>query len=176
MADAVELLDAARGRLAPRAERPADEALLYALFRSMALQDLAGISADDAAREALVGMQFVLQTAYRYPQARFDILEQDDLPVGRLVVDNEPQVFCFIDYVLLPERRASGLGRAIIAALLEHLARTGKPAQVKALCTNEPSLRMCRRFSFVQIDAAPPYLHCNGARLAARANRCAARI
>jgi len=157
------ILETDKGPVVFRPERPEDEELLYVLFRSWALPDLALMPVDDATKEALVLMQFRAQMAsYRaqFPQARFDIVEQDGVPIGRYVIDpgSDTEPVCFVDFVLLPERRNSGLGRAITAALLERYEREGRPVRLKVLHHNVPSQRMCAALGFVQIEAVPPFL------------------
>jgi RimJ/RimL family protein N-acetyltransferase len=157
------LLETAKGAVILRPERAEDEVLLYRLFHSWAFDDLALMPVDDATKEALVRFQFAGQMAsYRaqFPAARFDIVEQDGEPVGRLVVDpggaSEPA--CFVDFVLLPERRNSGLGRAIIAAVLEDYARLRRKVRLKILAYNAPSRRMCAALGFAEIEEQPPFI------------------
>ncbi len=156
-------LETAKGAVALRPERPEDEALLYRLFRSWALDELALLPADDAVKEALLRFQFGGQMATyraRFPAARFDIIEQAGEPVGRLVVDpgSETEPACFVDFVLLPERRNSGLGRAIIAAVLADYARLGRKVRLKILGHNAPSRRMCAALGFAEIEEQPPFI------------------
>jgi RimJ/RimL family protein N-acetyltransferase len=152
------VLETARGRIALRPEQAADAAFLYALFHSHMLAELAMMPVDAATKEQLVRMQFDSQTAtYRaqYPQARFDIVEQDGRPIGRLIVDSGADANCFVDFALLPDYRGGGLGTAIIAAVLREQTR---PVLCKVLYNNEASLRMCRRVGFVQIGGELPFL------------------
>lgn len=65
---------------------------------------------------------------------------------------------CFVDFVLLPERRRQGLGKAITRALLERYRRERKTVRLKVLSYNLPSHRLWFGCGFVQIDAHPPFL------------------
>jgi RimJ/RimL family protein N-acetyltransferase len=103
-------------------------------------------------------MQFNSQTVtYRaqYPAARFDIVERDGAPIGRLIVDDGAEAACIVDFALLPEHCGGGLGTAILAGVL---AGRTRPVWCQALCTNEPSLRICRRVGFVHIGGELPFL------------------
>ena len=154
-------METARGPVVLRPERPDDADFLYGLFRSHMRAELALMPVDDAVRDALVRMQFASQTAtYRaqYPAARFDIVERDGVPVGRLVVDDAADAACIVDFALLPEHRGGGLGSAIMAGTLARLAERPRPVRCKVLCTNAPSLRMCRRVGFVHIGGELPFL------------------
>jgi RimJ/RimL family protein N-acetyltransferase len=157
----VLVLETARGPIVLRPEQPADGDFLYTLFRRHTPVELATLPIDAATREALVGMQFNSQTAtYRaqYPAARFDIVERDGTPIGRLVVDDGAAAACIVDFALLPEHCGAGLGTAILAGMLARLAGWGRPVHCQVLCTNEPSLRMCRRVGFVHIGGELPFL------------------
>jgi RimJ/RimL family protein N-acetyltransferase len=151
-------LETTRGRIVLRPEQSADADFLYVLFRSHMLDELALMPVDAATKEHLVRMQFNSQTAtYRaqFPQARFDIVEQDDRPIGRLIVDAGGDAGCIVDFALVPDCRGGGLGTAILAAVLR---QQRQPVLSKVLYNNEPSLRMCRRVGFVQIGGELPFL------------------
>jgi RimJ/RimL family protein N-acetyltransferase len=155
------VLETARGPVVLRPEQPADRDFLYALFRSHAGVELAALAVDPATRDALVAMQFNSQTAtYRaeYPAARFDIVERAGAPIGRLVVDDARDAACIVDFALLPEHCGGGLGTAILAGVLASLAGRMRPVVCQVLCTNTPSLRMCRRVGFVHIGGELPFL------------------
>jgi RimJ/RimL family protein N-acetyltransferase len=156
-------LQTAKGPVTLRPERPDDEALLFRLFRSWALDDLERMPVDDATKENLVRFQFAGQMAtYRanFPAASFDIIERDGEPVGRLIVDpgdaREPA--CLVDFVLLPEQRNNRIGRAIISAVLAEQASLGRKVRVKILYHNEASQRMCAALGFVEISRDPPFI------------------
>jgi RimJ/RimL family protein N-acetyltransferase len=155
------MLRTARGQLWLRPECADDGAFLFALFRSHALAPLAAMPVDEATREALVRMQFASATAtYRaqFAAARFDIIERDGAPIGRLITDPGGATACMVDYALVPECRGGGLGTAIIAAVLEQLAPQDRPMRVTVAATNQPSLRLCARLGFRRVDDAMPLL------------------
>lgn len=154
-------LETASGPVRLRAERPGDDAFLFALFRSHMLVELATMPVDDATRDALVRMQFQSQTTtYRaqFPAARFDIVEIGDQPIGRIVIDPGGETGCIVDFALLPDSRGQGRGTAIMASVLAWFAPLGRPMRCKVMMHNEPSARMCRRVGFEQISADPPFL------------------
>jgi RimJ/RimL family protein N-acetyltransferase len=152
------VLQTARGQVVLRSEQSADADFLYDLFRSHMLTELALMPVDGATKEHLVRMQFNSQTAtYRaqFSKARFDIVEQDSSPIGRLIVDTGEDASCIVDFALVPERRGAGLGTAILAAVLR---QQRQPVLSKVLYNNEASLRMCRRVGFVHIGGELPFL------------------
>jgi len=152
-----------KGPVTLRPERPDDEALLFRLFRSWALEDLDRGPFDAATKENLLRFQFAGQTmTYRgnFPAASFDIIERDGEPIGRLIVDpgdaREPA--CLVDFVLLPEQRNNRIGRAIISAVLAEQASLGRKVRVKILHHNELSQRMCAALGFVEIGRDLPFI------------------
>jgi len=145
-----------------RPEREQDAGFLADLFRTTAGRDLSLMPIDEAMKAALLRMQFASQAAtYRaqYPAARFDIIEQDGVPIGRIVTDPGTEVGCIVDVALMPKQRARGLGTAILAAVLERFAHRRQRVQCQVLEGNEPSLRMFGRVDFRQVAHVPPFLH-----------------
>jgi ribosomal protein S18 acetylase RimI-like enzyme len=145
-----------------RPEQEQDAAFLANLFRTTAGRDLCLMPIDDAMKERLLRMQFASQSAtYRgqFPTARFDIIERDGEPIGRMVIDAGKEAGHIVDFALMPKRRARGLGTAMLAAVLERFARRGQRVRCEVLATNEPSLRMCQRVGFRPIDHVPPFVH-----------------
>ncbi len=154
-------LDTAAGPVTLRPETDADAGFLFALFRSHILTELAGLPVDDPTRERLAEMQFQAQTmTYRtnFPDARFDIVERQGIPIGRIVIDPGGETGCIVDFALMPDSRGQGLGSAVMIAALGLLAPLGRPVRSKVLIRNEPSLRMCLRAGFVRIEEMPPFL------------------
>ncbi len=147
--------------IALRPEQPRDEAFLFALFRDTALRELALMPVDDPIKESLVRMQFASQTTtYRqqFRDAHFDIVERNGVPIGRIVVDDGQDAGCIVDFALVPKTRSKGLGTAILAAVMQRFVRMQRRVLCKVLINNEPSLRMCQRIGFRQIEIIPPFL------------------
>ena len=154
-------LQTTAGAIVLRPERTEDTDFLFTVFRSHKLPELAAMPIDGATREALVRSQFQAQAmSYRawFPLARFDIVEHDGLPIGRIVIDPGGDTACIVDFALLPAHQGRGLGSAILAAVLQHLAPLRRPVRCKVLVHNEPSIRMCRRVGFRHIGGGPPFL------------------
>jgi RimJ/RimL family protein N-acetyltransferase len=145
-----------------RPEREQDTAFLANLFRDTAGRDISLMAIDEAMKDALIRMQFTSQAAtYRaqFPSARFDIIEQGGAPIGRIVIDPGTEAGRIVDIALMPQRRARGLGTAILAAVLDRFAGRRQRVLCQVLANNEPSLRMCHRVGFRQVSEAPPFLH-----------------
>ena len=154
-------IESKQGTLTLRPETSGDEEFLRGLFVATQASMLEHAPLDAAQKAALLEMQFRAQSAsYRagYPEARFDIIELDGRAIGRLIAAREEGAVRFVDFALSPERRAAGLGTALIGALIEEAAAQGLAVRVDVIWNNAPSLRLCGRLGFVQIGERPPHV------------------
>lgn len=109
----------------------------------------------------LVDMQFKSREfTYRtsHPTARFDVIEQGGVPVGRIVFDASSPTATLVDWALLPQHRGKGIGTAILSALLACCAERGQPVEALAFSTNDIGLHVLRRLGFVVIGNPEPYV------------------
>ena len=109
--------------LALRPMTPADRELLYRIYASTRIEELAVTGWDDSLKAAFLQMQFDAQHRYymeNYRDARFQIIEWDRAPVGRLYLARWSDEIRIVDIALLPEYRGRGFGSA---ALAEHPGR-----------------------------------------------------
>jgi RimJ/RimL family protein N-acetyltransferase len=150
------IIETKRGPFALRLERPEDDEFLFGLFRANNIDDLRLMGLPDEMVEQLIRFQYRSQTAtYRtlFPDAVFSIIEHDGETIGRLIEHDEQDVAYFVDFVLIPERQAQGLGSAFIRALMNDWAGRGRGVRVEILTNNEPSLKMCRKLGMVEGEA-----------------------
>ena len=135
--------------------RPATEAdreFLLALYAGTRA-DLAAVPWPEGQLEALLRMQFDAQDAdYRrsYPDASFDVVELDGVPVGRLYVDRGAETVRVVDISLLPEQRGRGLGARLLSAVLEEAAQTGRTVALQVEPGN-PAARLYDRLGFAPL-------------------------
>ena len=156
------ILETTKGPFVRRNEQPQDTDFLFSLFCSHTRPGLDAMPVSDAMKESLLRMQFQSQTAsYRaqYPDARFDILERDGTPFGRLIVQQHDGIATFVDFALMPDTRGDGTGTAVIARVLDQVSESCSVVRLSVLFNNEASLRLTRRFGFVQIGQTLPYVH-----------------
>ncbi len=150
------------GLLHLRPEHDDDTAFRLTLFRDSRLPEFALLAQLGAeAFDQIVRLQFQAQTAsYRtsFPQARFDIIELDGVPIGRIVVNRPGTVIHIVDQAVVPAWRNRGIGTAVMRALLEEAARDGLPVRLKVASSNDPSMRLYARLGFKIIEQAPFYL------------------
>jgi ribosomal protein S18 acetylase RimI-like enzyme len=111
--------------------------------------------------QKIMAHQFHAQTVgynAQFPQARFDIIELDGQPIGRIVVDRPGPLLHIVDQAIVPELRNRGIGTAIMRALMDEARRAGIPVQLEVASENDPSLKLYLRLGFVPIETVPLYI------------------
>jgi GNAT superfamily N-acetyltransferase len=145
------------GVLSMRPETPGDEAFLFKLFASHADRPLRQAGLAEAAVATMVDLQYRSANATHralFPEALYSIIERDGAPVGRLIEHDEGETVYFVDFALLPELQARGLGTAFIEQVANAWGLKGRAARVEVAYGNAASLRLCTKLGFVQIEDA----------------------
>jgi ribosomal protein S18 acetylase RimI-like enzyme len=135
-------------RLRPATD--ADYAFMRALYGAARADEMQHFPFGLEQKEAFLDQQFAAQTAHyaqHYPTARFDIVERDGVPIGRLYVDVWPEEIRIVDIALMPEARNGGLGTALMTQVLEEGRAAGKPVSIHVEAFN-PALHLYRRLGF----------------------------
>lgn len=144
-----------------RAEVETDAAFRLALFRTSRGPgwDQLPLPADMLAR--VMEQQFHAQTqGYRaaYPQARLEIVTMNTEPVGRLATQRDADALHLIDIAVVPERRGQGIGGAILRALMDEAAATGRPVTLHVARDNLAAQRLYHRLGFALAGADETHL------------------
>jgi GNAT superfamily N-acetyltransferase len=129
-----------------------DAEFLYRVYASTRTDEMALVNWSEAQKEAFLRMQFDAQTAHyrqHYPTAEYYVIQQDDVPVGRLIVEQSPQSLIVMDITLLPEGRNLGIGTAILKDLMADAAQAGAPVVLRVEFFN-PVIRLYTRLGFVK--------------------------
>jgi GNAT superfamily N-acetyltransferase len=144
-----------------RAVEDSDRPFLLALFAETRAAELMLLHGSDEQRRALVEMQFRAQDAdyrSRYPDASFDVVLRDGVPVGRLYVDRRPDAIHVLDIAVELRSRGQGIARSLFRALLDEAAATGRKVTLYA----EPGSVACawyRRLGFVPVNDGGAWPH-----------------
>ncbi|MFQ6030152.1 MAG: GNAT family N-acetyltransferase, partial [Dehalococcoidia bacterium] len=83
-----------------------DREFLYRVYSSTRQEELALVPWSEGEKAAFLEMQFKAQHQYyqeRFQKAEFQIVLQDDKPIGRLYLDRREDMLHLIDIALLPE-------------------------------------------------------------------------
>lgn len=131
-----------------------DEAFARQVYASTRAGEIALTGWDDRTAEAFLRMQFDAQQHHyqqHFATARFDIIEQAGVPVGRLYVARTPADIRVIDIALLDAFRGQGIGTTLLTALLDEARAAGSSVSIHVEETN-PALTLYHRLGFRQID------------------------
>jgi GNAT superfamily N-acetyltransferase len=153
MSSTPRVIATSRGDFILRPERPEDDRFLFELFVANNIDILHKGGFPPETIEKLINFQYRSQTStYRgmFPDAIYSIVSFEGKDIGRYIEHDEIEVVYFVDFMLLPQYQAIGLGSALTRALMQAWAARGRDARVKIMINNEPSLKMCRRLGFVQ--------------------------
>ncbi len=147
--------------LRPAAGGSSEEAFLYLLFAGNRAAEMAlmPISAHD--KEFLLQVQFrSMNDTYRqrFPAARYDIIELDRWPVGRIVSEVQADCVYFIDFALLPQAQGIGIGATVLAAALDEPRRLGLPARLRSFSYNWAAQRLYDKLGFTVVAEEPPQI------------------
>ena len=143
-----------------RPARPEDEPFLRALYATTRAAELTLVPWPEEQKQAFVAMQFAAQDRHyraRHPTARFDVVEAEGAPIGRLYVDRSPHEIRVLDVTLAPPWRGAGIGRALLAALLAEARAAGCAVRLHVEPAN-PARRLYERLGFRAGEQAGPYL------------------
>ena len=144
-----------------RPEQEGDQPFRFALFCCSRPPEWSRVTLAPDMRDALMRHQFAAQTAsylHQFPNARFDIIEREGAPIGRIVVDRHTASIHIVDLAIVPSRRGRGIGTAIMHALIAEAADRNVPIHLEVGDSNDPSLRLYLRLGFVPIEELPLYI------------------
>lgn len=142
-----------------RAVDTEDRELLYRIYASTRVEEMAQVPWTDQQKENFLRFQFHAQHAYyqeHFPKAHFDLIIVDEEPVGRLYLDVRDDEHRLIDIALLPEHRGRGLGTALLRKVLEAAAVEGKKVRIHVEFNN-PAMRLYQRLGFHKIEEQGVY-------------------
>lgn len=132
-----------------RDQRHDDEPFLRGLF----FEAHAGLLADlePELRDMLLGHQFAGQTAsYRsaYPAARFQIVTEAGMLIGRLVTNAGPTETRLVDIAVLAAFRGRGVGEWLVRQVIESARLSASVVRLSVRPNNHDAERLYRRCGF----------------------------
>jgi len=137
-----------------RPSQPGDQDFLRRVYASVRAGEIAQTGWDAATAAAFLGMQFDAQDRHyrqHYPQARYDIVEQDGEPVGRLYVARGDDAIRVLDISLLAAWRGRGIGGALLGALQEEAGAAGQRISIQ-VDTGNPAFTLYQRLGFRELE------------------------
>lgn len=157
-----ETIDTPAGPVVLRPEREEDRDFRFTLFCASRPPEWAAVTLAPDVLDKVMRLQFRAQTvgyAGQFPRARFDIVERDRVPIGRIVVDREPGAIHIVDQAIVPSWRGCGIGAAIMRSIMAEAAGRGVPVNLEVGDSNDPSLRLYLRLGFTVVEELPMYLN-----------------
>jgi GNAT superfamily N-acetyltransferase len=130
-----------------------DMPFLQRLYGSTRESELNRTAWSPEEKRAFIEMQFNAQHRHyqeHFGNARFDLVLNNDGPVGRLYVDRRPDEIRIIDIALLPEFCGRGIGTSLMQRLIDEAAETRLPVRIHVEQFN-PALRLYEWLGFHRI-------------------------
>lgn len=143
-----------------RKVRDEDHNFLLELFASTREKELAMVPWSDEQKKIFITQQHNAQHTHymqSYTNGSFDIIEDDETPVGRLYVDRGAEDIRIIDISLLPSHRNRGIGTHYLSTLLTESEKSGKPVTIHVEKEN-PARSLYERLGFQIKDDLGVYL------------------
>ena len=131
---------------------PADEAFSCQVYASTRTDEMKLVDWSSEQKEAFLQMQFDAQTKHyriHYPEAEYQIIQREEIPIGRLIVERSSKSLLIMDIALLPEYRNTGTGTAILRDLMEEARGVGVPVVLRVEFFN-PVIQLYTRLGFVK--------------------------
>lgn len=129
-----------------------DLPFLVEVYVSTRMDELAVTGWSRTEKRLFLEAQFAAQhTHYQkyYPNAFFDVIEQNGNPIGRLYVDHWTREIRIVDIALLPPYRRSGIGTHLITNIQMQAMETGKSLSIHVE-KNNPAYHLYTRLGFVK--------------------------
>jgi ribosomal protein S18 acetylase RimI-like enzyme len=87
----------------------------------------------------------------QYPDAKYQLIVSDGLPVGRLYVLRKPDVIKILDITVLPQYRNSGIGSRLMGEIIAEADESKRPVQIWIEQVN-PSQKLFRELGFDKLE------------------------
>ena len=131
-----------------------DEPFLREVYASTRALELSLVAWSAEQREAFLKFQFDAQNSYyheQYPYAAYQIILNDNSPVGRLYVAKGPAELKILDITVLPQYRNAGIGTVLLRDLIAEAEQAGKCVRIWVEHFN-PSQRLFGRLGFFKVE------------------------
>jgi ribosomal protein S18 acetylase RimI-like enzyme len=139
---------------------PEDLPFLAELYASTRERELAPVMWTAAEKAAFLSFQFHCQHQHyqqNYTDARFDVIESQAEPIGRLYLASLGEDLRIIDIALIPGAQRRGLGTRLLQAVIERARSEGKSVSIHVERDN-PALALYQRLGFEQCEDRGVYL------------------
>ncbi|MCH7677610.1 GNAT family N-acetyltransferase [candidate division KSB1 bacterium] len=132
---------------------PEDEDFLYRVYAGTR-EDIAQLNWDQKQQEKFLKLQFMAQHKQykaQFCDADFQIILEDERPVGRFYVNRTEGEIRIVDIALLPEFRGKGMGSTLLKQVLAEGTQKRLPVRIHVQQSN-PAFHLYQRLGFQKID------------------------
>lgn len=142
-------------RITFRPAAPGDDPLLFTLFAEEKAAELAPLGLSAEQLQPLLEMQY-RGREFSYSQAAAEpahhiLCTPGGTPVGRLLVDRQPECYRVMDIAVLAAHRNHGIGKQALRRIQEDASRESLPIRLRVM-QNSPAERLYRSLGFTQIS------------------------
>ena len=138
----------------------ADLAFLEELYGATRETELSQTGWSPEQKTDFIAMQFSAQHLYyqqHFGNARFDLILNRSVPVGRLYVDRRADEIRIIDIALMPGYRGKGIGGKLMRELLQEAGEKRLPVRIHVEQFN-PAMNLYDRLGFRKIHDEGVYV------------------
>ena len=142
-----------------RAQTSQDGEFLLALYASTRAAEMEQLQWSALQKDEFLAMQFRAQTIHYdeyYPDAQLGIIECGGEPIGRLYVDRREREIEIIDIALVPSMRGRGIGKRLLAELIDEGRATARRVRIYVEHFN-PARGLYDRLGFRQVGTNGVY-------------------
>ncbi len=144
-----------------RSIKPQDDAFLFRVYASTRMDEMALVDWSAKQKNDFLQMQFNAQRQHylRYfPQAEYSLIcREDNLPIGRIIIDRAKEEIILIDIALLPEYRNAGIGTCLIRGLMDEARKKRQPINLHVEVFNR-ARQLYERLGFSEIGMDGIYI------------------
>ena len=119
--------------LSLRPAKAEDENFLFQVYESTRSLELSYMALNPAQKQQFLQMQYKSQRGSyqnQCPDAEYQVIELDEVPIGRLIVERNQEAIHLVDISLLTHYRNLGHGSSLIRKLQDEARVTGKPRRL----------------------------------------------
>ena len=140
----------------------ADQEFLVGVYASTRAAELAQTPWDESQKDAFIRWQYGLQKQEyetRFPDARYEVILVDGVPVGRIWVGTDETQIRLLDIALFPEFQNRGVGTYLLHQLMDEAVRSKKVLRHMVFVLNDNAYRFYERLGFETIEDLGGYKH-----------------
>jgi ribosomal protein S18 acetylase RimI-like enzyme len=137
----------------------ADLDFLRQVYASTREEELQLTPWSEEEKDQFLQMQFSAQHRHyldHFGDASFDVILQEDTPIGRLYVDRRDDEIRVVDIALLPEYRGRGIGGQIMHSILDEAQGKNVPVRIHVE-HNNPAMHLYARLGFRKVEEVGVY-------------------